>query len=110
MFFIIFILILWVIFVIWFKKKKGEGYRFSNAVLPLVLFSYLVTIDLGINFAMPNLQDGIGLNSKFAPFIIGEDRWSIELFKKMFLFSLTISIILTVAYAILTIYNRKRNN
>lgn len=93
------------------KKKMSEGFRFSKALLPLVLVSYLVTIDLGINYvagAIPKLNDGIGLHSRFAFLIIGEDGWSIELFRKIYDASFTISIVLTMIYIGLMFVKPKR--
>lgn len=99
--FVIIILAIWIIFAICLKKRMSDHFKLAEALLPLVLISYLVTIDLGINYvagAIPTLNDGIGLHSRFAFLIIGEDGWSIELFQKIFDVSFTISILLTFIY------------
>jgi len=111
MIFVIIVLIAWIIFTLVLKKRSSTQFRFSEALLPLVLVSYLVTIDLGINYvagAIPKLNDGIGLHSKFAFFIIGEDGWSLELFKKIYDISLNISIVLTLIFIVLLLLNRRR--
>lgn len=99
--FAIIVIIIWLVFTICLKKRVSERFEFSKALLPLVLVSYLVTIDLGINYiagAIPGLNDGIGLHSRFAFLIIGENGWSIELFRKIYDTSFTISILLTLIY------------
>lgn len=91
-------LILWVIIALFLKRIKGNRFKYTDALLSLVLVSYLITIDLGINYvagAIPDINDGIGLHSRFAFYIIGEDGWSIDLFKKIYDVSFTISILLT---------------
>lgn len=111
MIFVILVLITWIILTLVLKQRSNTQFRFSEALLPLVLVSYLVTIDLGINYvagAIPKLNDGIGLHSKFAFFIIGEDRWSLELFKKIYDISFNISIVLTLIFIILLLLIRKR--
>lgn len=113
MIFVIIVLIVWIIFTFCLKKRQADRFRFSAALLPLVLVSYLVTADLGINYmagAIPNLNDGIGLHSRFAYFIIGEDGWSLELFREIYDISFTISIVLTLLYMLfLLIYRRKQS-
>jgi len=99
--FVSIVLVVWMIFVICLRRRMSDRFRFSNALLPLVLTSYLVAFDLGTNYvagAIPVLNDGIGLHSKFAYYIIGEDGWSLELFKRIYDYSFTISIILTLLY------------
>lgn len=100
--FIIVILIVWAIFAFSLKKRLRDRFSISKALLPLLLTSYLVTFDLGINYlagAIPKLNDGIGLHSKFAYFIIGEGAWSIELFKRIYDISFFVSIVLTLFYS-----------
>lgn len=112
MVFVIIVLITWMIFAMVLKKRQNGQFRLSEAVLPLVLVSYLVTIDLGINYiagAVPKLNDGIGLHSRLAFFIIGEDGWSLELFKKIYDISFTISIVLTLTFIILLLLNRRKS-
>lgn len=112
MIFVIIVLTSWIIFTLVLKKRLSGRFRFSEALLPLVLVSYLVTIDLGINYvtgAIPKLNDGIGLHSRFAFFIIGEDGWSLELFKKIYDILFTISIVLTLLFILLLLLNRRRS-
>lgn len=112
MIFVIIVLLAWIILTLVLKKRLSARFRLFDALLPLVLVSYLVTIDLGINYvagAIPKLNDGIGLHSRFAFFIIGEDGWSLELFKKIYDISFTISIILTLIFIALLLLNRRRS-
>ncbi|NLM44600.1 MAG: hypothetical protein GX201_11410 [Clostridiales bacterium] len=113
MLFAIIVLVLWIIFAIILKSVTKDKFRFSDAILPLVLISYLLTIDLGINYvagAIPGINDGIGLHSRFALYIIGEDNWSIELLKRIYDISFTISILLTFILTLLLIMNYRRSN
>mgnify|MGYP000926520997 CR=1 FL=1 len=113
MIFVIIALIAWIIFTFYLKKRLRDKFRLSEALLPLVLGSYLITVDLGINYvagAIPTLNDGIGLHSRFAYFIIGEDSWSIELFRKIYDISYTISIVLTILYIAFLFINRRKSS
>jgi len=99
--FVIIVLGIWIIFAMCLKKRMGDRFKLSEGLLPLVLISYLVAIDLSINYvagAIPKLNDGISIHSRFAFLIIGEDGWTVDLFKRVYDISFTISILLTLIY------------
>lgn len=101
MIFIIVIFIIWGIYVSAMKKKQKEKYKFSNAMLPLILSSLIVTICLGLNYLETySYQDGIAISNFISYWIIGEDYWSTQLFRSYFNYSLIISIALTIMYSI----------
>ena len=106
MFFVIICLIIWGLYTFAMKRRLKEKFRLFNALLPLVIFSVIVSLSLGINYvtsAIPSINDGIAIHSSLAYWIIGEDSWSVNLFKKYFDYSIGISVILLTLYSWLRI-------
>jgi len=102
MFFIIICLIIWGLYTFAMKTRLKGKFRFFNALLPLVIFSVIVSLSLGINYvasSIPNINDGIAIHSSLAYWIIGEDKWSINLFKQFFDYSIWTSVILLALYS-----------
>lgn len=102
MFFIIISLIAWGLYAYAMKRRLKEEFRLYNAILPLVIFSIIACLSLGINYvasAIPSINDGIGIHSSLAYCIIEEDSWSVNIFKKYFDYSMGISIILLTLYS-----------
>ena len=102
MFFLIACLLIWVLFAIVMQRRLQEKFRLFKALIPLILLSLLISISLGINYvasAIPSINDGIGIHNFLASWIIGEDQWSIGLFKSYFDYSIIINIILITAYS-----------
>jgi len=109
-FFLVVSLIIWLLYTIVMKMHLKEKFRLFNALLPLVLFSLIVSISLGVNYtaaAIPSINDGIGIHSFLAYWVIGEDGWSVDLFKSYFDYSLIISIVLLIVYSGLRIFDNK---
>lgn len=104
--FIIITIFIWVLYTFIMKKKKKESFRFYKALLPMVIFSAIIVADLGINYAasaIPNINDGIGIHTFWAYWIIGDDSWSIPLFKSYFDKGSIVSIVLLLVYSILRV-------
>lgn len=102
MFFLITCMIVWILSTIIMKRRLNEKFRLFNALLSLVLFSLIVSISLGVNYvasSIPSINDGIGIHNFLAYWIIGENNWSIGLFKSYFDYSLITSIILLIVYS-----------
>jgi len=102
MFFTMMILLIWGIYVFVMKKRLQDKFRFSDPLLPLVIFSIIASLSLGMNYvaaAIPSLNDGIGIQNFLAYWIIGEDKWSIALFRNYFDYSLVISFSLLLVYS-----------
>lgn len=102
MLFIIIVLVTWGVYTFIMKTKLKEKFRFFNTLLPLVIFSVIVSLGLGINYvasAIPILNDGIGIHNFLAYWIIGEDNWSVGLFKNYFNYSLIVSILVLLVYS-----------
>lgn len=102
MFFIIICLIVWGLYTFAMKTRLKEKFRLFNALLPLLIFSFIVSLSLGINYvasAIPSINDGIAIHSSLAYWIIGEDSWSVNLFKKYFDYSIGTSVILLTLYS-----------
>lgn len=104
--FTLLILILWVVYAFLMKRNFGKEFMLSKALMPLILISLISTISLGVNYvasAVPSLNDGIGINNFLAYWIIGEDNWSIQVFKDFFNNSVYISLFLTFIYSLLAL-------
>lgn len=104
--FLIIVLSIWLLYTFIMKKRKREKFRFYKAILPLLLFSIIITIDLGINYvasAVPSLNDGIGIHTAWAYWIIGEDGWSVSAFKSYFDKAGMVSTALLIVYSVLKI-------
>lgn len=84
----------------------------SSSILFTLLFSIISTISLGVNYiaAFTGKLDGIGLTGWLAKLIIGEGRWSVELFYAYFEAFTTLSIILLFMYFIALLYENKKHN
>jgi hypothetical protein len=82
----------------------------SSSILCFLLLSIISTISLGVNYiaAFTGKLDGIGLTSQLAKLIIGEGRWSTELFLKYFEAFTTLCIMLVGFYFIALLYENKR--
>ena len=104
MVFIICTILSWIAFVLLMLKRKQQKFRFHEVLFPLILFSLFVSIDLGVNFvasAIPSINDGIGIHTFLAKWIIPDDGWSMSLFRSYFHGSMIISFILLIMYPIL---------
>lgn len=102
MFFIIICMVIWGLYTFGMKRRLKERFRLHNSLLPLVIFGVIVSLSLGINYvasAIPSINDGIAIHNFLAYWIIGEDNWSVNLFKSYFNYSLGISIILLMVYS-----------
>jgi len=107
MIFLIAVVVVWLGYIFLYYHVKGERFSFSNALLPLLLFSIIITFDLGINYlagAMPSLNDGIALHGFFAPAIFNDHGWSVDLFRQYYHVSLLTSCVLLIAYMVALIF------
>jgi hypothetical protein len=109
MWFIILTLIAWGFYVFYMKRQYKDEFKFSETLIPLILFSIITAICLGVNFvasAIPSLNDGIAIHNFLARLIIGDDNWSVELFKAYFDWSVYVSIFLILIYSLMRV-NKK---
>lgn len=97
---IIFVAVVLVIFLILLVKSYRQNNKVSNSILGLLMLSIIISIALGINYvvALVGGQDGIAIENKIAYLIIGENRWSVELFRLYFHTSLISNVILFITY------------
>lgn len=96
MLFAIIILLILGVYAFVMKVRLLDKFKFCDPLLPLVIFSVIASLSLGVNYvaaAIPSLNDGIGIHNFLAYWIIGEDNSSIGLFKDYFDYSLTVSIL-----------------
>ena len=106
-------LILWIAYVLLIKKKLGDKFILSRELLPLIFISILSAACLGVNYvasAVPNLNDGIGIHSFLAYWIIGDDNWSVNLFKRYFDYSVYIALFLILLYSVLRLMEKNRRS
>lgn len=109
MWFILITLILWVIYTLLMKKNFGKEFAISKSLIPLILVCLISSICLGINYvasAVPSLNDGIGIHNFLAGLIIGDDNWSVQLFKSYFNQSVYTSLLLILMYSTLALLKK----
>lgn len=98
--FLFLVLISWLIFLYVLYKKTGKSGKYSKGILALLIFSIIVNVHLGLNYvaSYSPQQDGIVITNWLSFLIIGEDGWSISLFKQKFDYSTAVTITLLVLY------------
>ncbi|CCJ32778.1 hypothetical protein [Caloramator australicus] len=109
MWFIIITLIIWGFYVFYMKKQFEDGFRFSETLIPLIFLCIITAICLGVNFVasvVPSLNDGIAIHNFLAKLIIGDEKWSVQLFKLYFDWSVYVSIFLILIYSIIKVNKR----
>ncbi|WP_449536450.1 hypothetical protein [Ferdinandcohnia sp. Marseille-Q9671] len=102
-------LVMLIIAVIVFQRL-GIKNPFSKGISMAIALSILAVISLAQNYTqslIPEANDGIGISNHMAYWIIGEDRWSQEMFKAMFEQSVYFSLLLIAAYPIVLILESK---
>lgn len=83
--------------------------KFSSSILLLLLFTIITNVALAQNYThslIPEANDGLGISNLLAYMIIGEDRWSQELFKSTYNISTILSIVLLIVYLITLILEK----
>lgn len=111
--FIVITLIAWGVYVLMLSKKLGKNFRLSKELIPLIFINLLSVICLGVNYVVsvvPSLNDGIGIHGFLAYWIIGEDNWSINLFKSYFDYSVYIGLFLMLLYCALRLIEKYRHS
>ncbi|MED4569514.1 hypothetical protein [Brevibacillus agri] len=87
--------------VLFFLKRIRARNYYSAVTLVLLFASVLSTVCLAQNYTeslIPAANDGIAISNSLAYWIIGEDRWSRELFKSYFDGSVYVSLLLLLLY------------
>lgn len=75
--------------------------KFSSSLLILLLFSIITNVALAQNYTqslIPEANDGLGISNLLAYMVIGEDRWSHELFQSTYNLSTILSMVLLIVY------------
>ena len=75
--------------------------KFSSSILILLVFSIITNVALAQNYTqslIPEANDGLSISNQLSYMIIGEDRWSHELFESTYNTSTILSILLIVVY------------
>ena len=111
MWFVLISLAVWLLYVFLLYYFRKERFFFPAALLPLLLFSMLVTVDLGVNYlaaAAPVLNDGIGLHGFFAPLFFGNSGWGLALFRQYYAAAFCVSCFLLVGYMLALVVSAAR--
>ncbi len=83
--------------------------KFSSSILILLIFSIITNVALAQNYTqslIPEANDGLSISNRLAYMIIGEDRWSHELFESTYNTSTILSIVLIVVYLLTLIVEK----
>ncbi len=85
-------------------RRAGVPYPFSKGIATAIALSLVALVCLAQNVTLammiPEASDGIGIANPVAYWIIGEDRWSVELFRTRFEQSIIVSLCLIILYPI----------
>jgi len=101
MIFVLTVVILWFVYAFLLYRIRKSMFSLPSALLPLLLSSIIITIDLGFNYLAatnPSLNDGIGLHGFFAQFIFSDNGWSAGLFRQYYEISIFVSCVLTLTF------------
>lgn len=85
-------------------------YPYSKGIALGTGLSLLAAVCLAQNYTqslIPEVNDGIGISNQVAYWIIGEDGWTKEMFRKSFEQSVYFTLLLLVAYPLVLIVESK---
>lgn len=101
-----FFFILITLFIVCILLDRLFEKRIRISLFPLIFVSFVSNAVLGVNYisALNTTQDGIAINNQIAYWIIGEDGWTLSLFRNYFAVSLIISLFLLYVY----FYHKRR--
>ncbi|MFF2888039.1 hypothetical protein [Paenibacillus sp. NPDC057967] len=88
----------------------GVATPYSKGILLATGFSFLALICLAHNHAVSlsaEANDGIGISNAIAYMIIGEDRWSVQLFESYMTGSILLTFLLLLAYPCMLTIEKK---
>lgn len=93
-------------------RKIGVIYPYSKGVALAGGASLLAAICLAQNYTQslipnPEVNDGIAISNRVAYWIIGEDGWSIEIFRNSFNQSISLTLCLLTAYPFVLVVESK---
>ena len=106
---LIVILIAWGIFTYKSYKKFDKDFRFSDALIPLILLGIVSSVSLGVNYLFANTRasDGIGIVGFLSDWIIiQDDKWTRELFWSYFDSSIKVNLLLVCVYSVLKYFRK----
>lgn len=97
-----------------FLYRKKDNFKYSKALLILVITSIMANISLAQNYTqslIPGVNDGIGISNMIASWIITDEgwgrTWSVELFKKAYDLSSYI-LVLSVIFFVVALVRESR--
>lgn len=92
--------------------QSNHRYKYSvNLVVPFC-FSLLVTISLFDNYYINLLgtEDGLSISNRLAYLILGEDGWTLELFRQAYEIAFGTSLVILITGTVLFFIGWKRKN
>lgn len=87
-------------------RRSNVLYAYSKGIGLAIALSLLANICLAQNYTqslIPEANDGIGISNQIAYWIIGDDRWTHELFKNSFEQSVYFTFLLMVVYLLVLV-------
>ena len=112
MLFVVSTIFIWVIFIFVFRRFNRKAFGLPNVILPLLIFSVMITFDLGLNYvasAVPSLNDGIRLHGVWSSLIFGDERWEVARFYTYYSKWVYISLGLLFVYMMTMIIRRDKS-
>jgi len=106
MFFSLILILIFITYCVLCKRTKKKGFKFSETLIPLILFSIICSIALGENFLIYNLtteSDPKIILNFLSYWIISKNKLSASLLNLYFNCSLAINMILIIIYSTLKI-------
>lgn len=95
-----------------FKKQNSQHPFFLGCWIGIAL-AVVATVSLGQNYTqslIPEANDGIGISNTVAYWIIGEEHWSVDQFKRAFERSMYFTLILIILSPLVYFLESKRTN
>lgn len=111
MLFMLLIILIWSIFIVIFRRFNKKSFSLPRIILPLLIFSIMVTMDLGLNYvaaSTPALNDGISLHGVWSLFIFRDEKWDRVRFYTYYTKAIYISLSLLILYMMSLIIKKEK--
>jgi len=102
----------WAIFVYALYKFSRKRISFSRVISPLFFIAMLFTVDLSVNYSLCSnslFNDGITIHGVLSYLVVGNDNWSMELFRTYYHISFIITCVFGLAYLVSLVLEGKQN-
>jgi len=106
----LFLCLIVVIASIFLLRRAGVSNPYSKGFVLAILLSIVAVICLAQNYTqslIPEANDGIGVSNQVAYWIVGEDGWSIESFRHLFMNSIYFTLVIVLSYPLVVAVEKK---